>query len=107
MQKKSSPKLCSKKTDWGKFEETLKQKISLESPIETEKQIDLETRQLITNVQQATKTSIPFVSIKVSSANKYPVETRRLVLEKRKARKKWHLTRYQSDKIKFNRLNNF
>src|SRR5215469_8941098 len=104
--KEGVPRLCSKKTDWNKFRKRLEQLIGTETIIETVSHIDLEVDQFISNLQTAAKLSTPPIPNKVQTAIKYPADVLRMIKDKRKARKKWHTTRYPEDKIEFNRLNN-
>lgn len=103
---KSNPKLVNNKTNWSEFREKLESYINLRSPMETKEQIDLEVEQFIADVQQAAEESTPTYSSRKQTETKYPAEIRELILEKRRARRKWQNTRFPDDKTAFNRLSN-
>lgn len=106
VQEKCNPKLTNKRTNWIEFREKLENFINLRSPLETVDQIDKEVEQFIADVQQAAEESTPTKLSSKHSRIKYPAEIKELILEKRRARRKWQTTRYPDDKAIFNRLNN-
>ena len=101
-----NPRLTNKRTNWCKFRELIEGFINLRSPLVTTKHIDIETEQFIADVQQAAEDSTPTNQQKKQASVKYPAEIKQLILEKRRARRKWQATRYPGDKTIFNRLNN-
>lgn len=106
MQKGTLAKLCSRRTNWEKFREKLQKFISLQTPLINKEQIDKETEQFIADVQQAAEESTPLDRRNLGLDVNYPIEIRELVLEKRRARRKWQQSRYPGDKSMLNRLSN-
>lgn len=100
------PKLTNKRTNWEKFRAILERKIYLESPLDSVDRIDLEVRQFVEDVHQAAKSSTPPESKKLQADVKYPSDVMNLINKKRKARRRWHSTRYPGDKTVFNRISN-
>lgn len=106
MQKENLPRLTNRRTNWDKFREKLELSIDLGSPLETTGQVDAEVEQFVADVQQAAEESTPTMQGRTQAKINYPEEIRKLVLDKRKARRKWHLSRYPGDKTILNRLSN-
>lgn len=69
----------------------------------SKEQLDSEVERLTENIQQAAWNNTTPIQMKVIN-NKYSVEIKELVAEKRKARKRWQQTRAPSDKNKLNNL---
>ena len=95
--------LTNKFTDWGKFKIILEGVINLKVPLKTndqlEKDVDIFTEQIITAAKECTperKNVIPGVN--------YSIEVKEMILEKRRARRKWQHSRHPDDKNVFNRL---
>jgi len=106
IQEENNPRLTNKKTDWTMFREVLQSFVNLSSPLETEEQIDRETEQFMADIQQAAEESTPAVTQKSKQRISYPMEVKKLIQDKRSARRKWQQTRFPGDKSKFNRLSN-
>jgi len=77
--------------------------ITLSVRLRTPISIDSAIEQLTNNVVKATKLATSEISSRRNFEIIYPMEVRELVKEKRKARKKWHLTRDPLDKTIWNR----
>lgn len=106
IQKPNLPRLCTKKTNWDEFRAKLQMYLDLEVPLETKEEIDRGVEQFIADIQQAAEESTPPQSRNIGLDTSYPMEVRELVLEKRRARRKWQQSRYPDDKVRFNRLSN-
>jgi hypothetical protein len=74
--------------------------------LETKEQLEEEVEQFVADVQQAAEESTPSVYRNNKKVTNYPSVIRELVMEKRKARRKWQVTRYPGDKAILNRLSN-
>lgn len=100
---KTIPNLVNSKTDWIKFKQSLENRIVLNVPLQTEYQLDLETHKLVEDIQLSAWENTPDIT-KRTMENNYSFEIRNMIKEKRRARKKWHMTRAPQDKNIFNWL---
>lgn len=100
------PRLTSYKTDWEGFQKDLEDRIETQVPLKTPEQLLEEVELYNRNVQQAAWNNTPVVSRTTAKSMNIPLEVRQLVREKRKARKKWQISRYPQDKMVLNRLSN-
>lgn len=98
------PSLTSRRTDWDLFREELEAKINLRIPLITSDQLDDAAEQFTMAIQQAAWAATPVVTERNSRESNYPIEVRKLIKEKRSARKRWHETRDPDDKTVVNRL---
>lgn len=95
-------KLHSRRTNWKYYKELVSKSLNLKVPLKTEDDISNAVANLTLCIQQAAWNSTPDQSfLKVP---RYSVEAREKVSEKRKARKKWQITRYPPDKTTLNKL---
>ncbi|KAI5720084.1 hypothetical protein M8J77_001627 [Diaphorina citri] len=99
--KPHNPVLVNKGTDWASFKINLARKITLNSPMDSEDDIDQELDQLVKDIQSSAWENTPEITRKLRGLN-YPREIVNLVREKRRARSKWHRTRAPADKTIFN-----
>lgn len=104
--KESVPTLTNKRTNWNTFREKLELFIDLTSPLDTKNQLEKEVEQFIADVQQAAEESTQPVYRNNQKSTNYPREIRELIMEKRRARRKWQTTRYPGDKTILNHLSN-
>lgn len=93
MRKVYSPTLANKSTDWDGFRDDLSDKIKLNVPLKTKAQLDEEADALMNDIQQSAWNNTPAKSKRLPRYN-YPIEIRKLIVEKRKARKLWQRTRH-------------
>lgn len=102
--KEPSPKLCTKHTDWKLFQTGINNKIRLNHRMKTNYEIEEVIQYLTGLIQEAAWKATP-VNNKIMAANhNIPLHIRKLVVEKRRARGKWHRTRNPRDKTQLNRL---
>lgn len=103
IEKTCNPMLVNKKTDWQSFRTTLEAKIQLAVPLQTEEQLDYEVEKLVNDIQNSAWENTPEIKRKLKG-NNYPREILELIVQKRKARKKWQQTRSAQDKTLLNNL---
>jgi len=103
--KTAPPSLTNMKTNWHQFREDL-QTIQLKVPLKTSYELENDIDLLIDAIQQAAWNNTPPKTEMVSNQTTYSLEVRKLVNEKRKARKKWQCTRAPEDKTILNYLTN-
>lgn len=101
--KESNPTLVNKNTDWESFKLDLDNIVNLKVPLKNTEQLDLEVEKFIVDIQQCAWNNTPITKKRVIG-NKYPLEIRNLIAEKRKQRKKWQQTRFPQDKTLLNNL---
>ncbi|VVC40336.1 Hypothetical protein CINCED_3A020841 [Cinara cedri] len=97
--------LINKKTDWDLFRTNLDETLTLTVRLRTPIEIDTAVEQLTNNIVKAAKSTTPITLIGGNREITYPMEIRELVIQKRKARKKWYRTRDPLDKNVWNRTN--
>lgn len=103
IKKSDSIKLSNKKTNWENFKSQLEKTIQLQAPLKTPAQLEDELDKLISDIQNAGWDNTPRNSVTPQGFS-YPLEIRRVVQEKRKARRKWMQTRMPEHKTTFNKL---
>jgi hypothetical protein len=107
----ASPRLHSPKTNWDTYREILQERTNLSAKLQDDTDIDRETSNLIHLLQQAAKDSTPNYCQHGSPLNIHnkiniPIEIKKLVAVKRRARSRWHRTQAPTDKNKYNQLSN-
>ncbi|VVC38455.1 Hypothetical protein CINCED_3A021805 [Cinara cedri] len=95
--------LINKKTDWDLFRTNLDETLTLTVKLRTPIEIDSAVEQLTNNIVKAAKAATPITPTSGNCEITYAKEIRKLVKQKRKARKKWHQTRDPSNKTVWNR----
>lgn len=94
--------LTNYKTDWHSFRSTLDDDINLKIPLKSEDDVDSAAIYITNLIQTAAWKSTPH--IEQSSRNTMtPLEIKKKILEKRRLRRVWQLSRTMSDKKAFNR----
>lgn len=101
-QKKNS--ITNKKTNWDLFRNTLEENIILSTRLKTIADIKIAVKKITDDIVSAAKITTP-VTINVNNYElTYPLEIRKLVQQKRRARRTWHSTRNPADKTEWNRV---
>lgn len=103
--KEHNPRLVNKLTDWIYFRYLIDECIELSTTINTIEQLESEVQSFTLAIQKAAWAATPELNSKVKR-NVYPKEVCDIISEKRRARKRWQLTRAPSDKNRLNSLNN-
>jgi phosphoglycolate phosphatase-like HAD superfamily hydrolase len=101
--KSKKPSLYSKKTDWNCFRETLNEQIALTIPLKTEINIAEAVVNITKLIQNAAWQATPD-SNDQTPAEECPLIIKQKLAEKRKARKRWQLTRAPKDKQRYNKI---
>lgn len=92
IQKEPNPTLVNKHTDWESFQIELNEKIQLNVPLRTAEELEKETEKIVELIQEVAWNNTPSIK-RITAGNNYPLEIRKLVEQKRKARKKWQQSR--------------
>ena len=101
-----TPKLHTAKTNWQDYRNIIEARIQLNISLKTPEEIEEGTQELIQTLQEAAKQATPPSHTPQKRVNNIPFDIKKLVIEKRKARKKWHRSHSPMDKTIFNRLTN-
>lgn len=101
IRKETRPTLANKTTDWESFRSELDSNIHLQTRLKTVTELEEEAENFTNIIQIASWNNTKGTASKPIGKS-YPREIRTLVLEKRKARKKWQQTRSPSDKTILN-----
>jgi hypothetical protein len=102
--KESIPKLCTKYTDWSKFGDIINSNINLNLRLKEEQGIDEAVQYRTTLIQNAAWRATPEVNNKQQHHHNVPLHIRELVVEKRRARRRWQISRAIQGKGHLNRL---
>ena len=100
-QKKMS--ITNKKTNWDLFRNTLEENIILSTRLKTIADINTAVKKITDEIVSAAEIATP-VAINGNYELTYPLEIRKLVQQKRRARRTWHSTRNPTDKTEWNRV---
>jgi hypothetical protein len=103
IEREPNPVLCNKHTNWEHFRLLLEDRINLNVPLQNEWDIDKEVEHFVTSIQQSAWECTPEIKRRTVGHN-YPIEIRKILSDKRKARRKWQQTRDPRDKTQFNNL---
>lgn len=98
-------KLCSSKTNWDSYKKEITNNLNLNISLKTPDEIEEATGNLISTLQEAAKRATPNLDAQSQVIN-IPLEIKKLISEKRKARAKWQRTHNPNDKTIYNRLGN-
>ena len=101
--KSKKPSLYSKKTDWNCFRETLDEQITLAIPLKTEIDIEEAVENITKLIQNAAWQATPDRNDQTTT-EECPIIIKQKLAEKRKARKRWQLTRAPQDKQRYNKI---
>ncbi|KAK2578299.1 hypothetical protein KPH14_011921 [Odynerus spinipes] len=96
--------LYNARTNWDTYREYLNDGINLLLPLETSDNIDQAVQELTELIQYAAQYATPYVDRKSINSITYPLYIKDKILEKRKARRKWQLSRHPKDKNILNKL---
>jgi hypothetical protein len=102
---KKSTRLHNNKTDWNLYRSLIHDNINLNLRLKDPAELEEATHKLINILQQAAQQATPQPKPNSNKAN-MPVEIKLLILDKRKARNKWHRHHIPADKTIYNRLRN-
>lgn len=94
--------LCNRFTDWDSFGQSITDKINLNIALKTPDDIDDATKYITTLIQTACWENTPEIPSRNLTSN-YPLEIKKAVLEKRRLRRVWHLSRRQEDRFCYER----
>jgi hypothetical protein len=86
--KEANPMLTNKFADLESFQSELNKKIQLNVPLRTTQQLDIETERIVDLIEEVAWNNTPQIKKKVIG-NSYPLEIRKLIEQKRKARRTW------------------
>jgi hypothetical protein len=101
--KEPAPRLYTKQTHWGKYQEIINQNIKLNVRLKEQDEIEAAVHDFTALVQTAAWKATPPYSRRATD-NNLPLRIKELVQEKRRARRVWQYTRDPSDKRQLNRL---
>jgi hypothetical protein len=99
------PSLHNKKTDWQTYKKLIQVKLNLKISLKTSEELERETENFIRTLQEAAKQATPPLNIQKVTKN-IPLEIKKLIKAKRKARRKWQHSHNPEDKITYNQLTN-
>jgi hypothetical protein len=86
------PRLHNKSTGWQTYKKLFEDKLNLKISLKTSEELEKETEKFIRVLQETFKQATP-LSI-IQKVTKYiPLEIKKLITAKRKARRKWHCNR--------------
>jgi hypothetical protein len=100
----SSPNLITGTMDWEKFRNNLDILLNIPVSMKTEHELEQAVEKFNSSIQQAAWSASSPRPQKLFPV--YPNYIRNLIVDKRRARKRWHNTRLLNDKRIYNRLNN-
>jgi hypothetical protein len=92
----TKPSLYSKKSDWNCFRETLDERITLTIPLKTEIDIEEAVENITKVIQNVPWQATPDRNDQTTTEES-PIIIKQKLAEKRKARKRWQLTRAPQD----------
>lgn len=96
------PSLCTSKTNWPLFRLQVEEKICCNIPLKSEKELDDAVENFTNLIQESAWKATPPAQINEQrTLNSTKVQQK--ILEKRKLRKQWQITRSPHDKAKFNK----
>jgi len=104
--KSPKPPLYNNSTDWGLFQENVRNNLRLNISLKTEQEIEDATNDFIITIQSAAWLASPIATKNIRKEVNFPNEILQLVRAKRRARAKWHRSRNSVDKTLYNRLIN-
>ncbi len=102
IRKQALPKLTTKYTNWEKFREEVNSRINLRTRLKTHEDIDLATQNFTKIITESAEIATP-KPVKNQSSQCYPIEVRKAITARRKARHLWEATRDPIHKAAFNK----
>jgi hypothetical protein len=97
-----APTLSTRYTNWAKFRHHIMERLALEVPLKTARDIEAYVHQFVQTVQQAAWDATPQPHTPTTVVDCSPL-TKQKLLEKRKLRKRWQQTRSPLDKANLNK----
>ena len=97
------PRLHNSQTNWSTYRTKLHDTISLHVSLKSCTEVEEATNNFISLLQEAVQQATPTMVCKKNIVNT-PLEIKKLLAQKRKARAKWQRSHTPSDKATFNRL---
>ena len=101
--KETVPHLCTKKTNWEKYQEYINQRIKPNIRLKEHDEIEKAVHDFTVLLQKAAWNATP-PHCQKTIENNLPLRIKEMVLEKRRARRIWQTTRNPNDKRYLNRL---
>lgn len=95
--------LCNNHTDWESFREYLEDNINLKIALKCPEDIEEATKNITTLIQEACWKTTPLLTQKRGTTINWPIEIKNSVLEKRRLRRVWPLSRNATDRQAFNK----
>ena len=102
-----TPKFHNAKTNWQTYRNILDARIQLNISLKTPEEIDVGLEELTTILQEAARQATPSPSTPSKArGNNISFDIKNLIIQKRKARKKWHRSHSPLDKTLYTQLSN-
>ena len=98
-------KLHNKKTNWEEYRMKLQEDINLNVRLKSPMEIDSALTSLINTIKQATQDATPKITF-LNNTRNLPIEIKKLIAEKRRARARWHRSQAPIDKTTYNHISN-
>lgn len=105
LRKKVRHTLTNKFTDWDLFRTKIDESIDLKIRLKTTAELEQRSQQFINLIRKAAMETTPSLKEETRAVS-YPLEVKKLINKRRRARRIWHRTHNPMDKTLFNRLNN-
>jgi len=100
-----TPRLHNLRTNWNNYRTKLQEEINLHITLKSCTEVEEATTYFINPLQEAAQQATPTLVYKKDVVN-FPLEIKKLLGEKRKARATWQRSHTPSDQTAFNRLSN-
>lgn len=104
--KENHTAIFTRRTDWDAFREYVEQNLEINVRLKTTEELERTTNHLIQTLQKAGWHATPFIERMRKTQVNVPLNVKRLVAQKRKARAKWQRTHNILDKRTYNHLSN-
>lgn len=103
IQQKRPERLSSNKTDWEAFRKIIQNEINLKHKLKTRDDIDDAVVKFTNLIQEAAWKTTPTVKHSYQTNHNFSLEVKERILEKRRLRRVWHVSRLASDKTALNK----
>lgn len=103
--KDPKPKLHNLKTNWDTYRQIIQDTVNLSTRLKEPTEIEEDCEKFIKILQHAARTATP-INILKKQQNNIPLEIKKLVAEKRKARSLWQRTHTPANRTKYNQISN-
>ena len=100
--KQQKPSIYNKHTNWEVFRETLEERIDTQIPLKSNSDIDKAIAALTTEIQRAARLATPPPRPQ-HQTNNSPLYIQQKLTDKRKARRRWQITRAPEDRQIYNK----